>query len=106
MKRNVVLATLVSGLLAMSGAEAVAGSKRDEAQKLMKKLAKDKDPETRAYAARSLGDMGATDAVSALAAALTNDREEAVRASAAAALWKLGEASREALPALKDALRD
>jgi HEAT repeat protein len=95
----------LAAALALAVSPAVAESKREEAQKLMKKLAKAKDPEERLFAAQRLGSMGATDAVPALAAALT-DKLPAVRAAAAASLWELGEASREAMPALKEALTD
>jgi HEAT repeat protein len=99
------VALALAGALALAVSPAVAASKREEAQKQMKKLAKSKDPEERRWAAEQLGNMGATDAVPALAAAL-KDREPAVRAAAAAALWELGEASREAMPALREALED
>jgi len=58
----------------------------------------------RAAAARTLGLLQARDAVPALAGALGDD-EAAVRAQAALALARIGEAG-EALPALRTALRD
>jgi HEAT repeat protein len=82
-----------------------AESARDRAQKLMKTMLKDRDPRERAEAAQSLGEMGATDAVPSLTKALSDD-DRNVRASAAGALWKLGEVSRPAQGALKKAFED
>jgi HEAT repeat protein len=81
-----------------------AGSK--ETDKLEKTLSKDKDASARAEAAWQLGQTGATESVPALIAALERDSSAAVRANAAASLWHLGEASREAIPALTKALDD
>lgn len=90
-------------LAAVSAAPALhAETARERAQKLMKTLAKDRDAGERAEAARMLGEMGATDSVPALAKALSDD-ERTVRASAAAALWKLGDVSKPAMPELKKA---
>ena len=77
-----------------------------EIQKLEKTLAGDRDAGARAQAAWDLGQAGATDSVPALIAALENDSSDAVRANAAASLWKLGDASRDAIPALTKALDD
>lgn len=76
-----------------------------EAQKLEKQLLKDKDVEVRARAAWDLGQMGSVESVPALTQAL-NDSSAAVRANAAASLWKLGNPSKPAIPALKKALDD
>jgi HEAT repeat protein len=103
--RMIRVALVLAASLSLAVSPAVAESKREEAQKLMKKLAKSKDPEERQSAAERLGNMGATDAVPALAAAL-KDKEPAVRAAAAGALLDLKEAAREAMPALKEALND
>ena len=103
--RTIRLGLALASALALCVSPAMGESKREEAQKLMKKLAKSKDAEERLMAAERLGTIGATDAVQALAAAL-KDREPAVRAAAAASLWKLKEAAREAMPALKEALND
>ena len=77
-----------------------------EIQKLEKTLLNDRDAGNRAQAAWDLGQAGADDSVPALIKALENDSSDAVRANAAASLWKLGEASREAIPALEKALDD
>jgi HEAT repeat protein len=77
-----------------------------EIQRLEKTLAGDRDASARAQAAWDLGQAGATESVPALIAALEKDSSEAVRANAAASLWKLGEASRDAIPALTKALDD
>jgi HEAT repeat protein len=103
--RIVRTALALLSALALCVSPASAESKREEAQKLMKKLAKSHDPEERQSAAERLGSMGATDAVPALALAL-KDKEPAVRAAAAAALWELKEAARDAMPELKEALND
>lgn len=103
--RTIPMGLALLGALTFCVSPAMGESKKEEAQKLMKKLAKSKDPEERHAAAERLGNMGATDAVPALAAAL-KDREPAVRAAAAAALWELKEAARDAMPALKEALND
>lgn len=78
---------------------------RERAQKLMKTLAKDKDPHERADAARSLGSMGATDSVTALLSAL-KDSDRNVRIAASSALWKLGEAARPQLAEMRKAFED
>jgi HEAT repeat protein len=87
------------------GATAWAGSPAEEAQKLIRKLTRDKDAEVRANAAERLGDMKAAEAVPALAAAL-KDKDRGVRASAAGALLDLGDAAKDAMPALQEALLD
>ena len=71
----------------------------------MKTLARDKDAQKRADAAESLGDMGAWDAVPALAAAL-KDPSADVRIAATYALTKLKDHAQEAVPALKEMLGD
>lgn len=88
-----------------AAAPARAESPREKAAKLMKKLATDKKPEVRAEAAKALGDMGAWDAVSALATALKDPVPE-VRAGAAYALVELKDKAKDAVPALKEALSD
>jgi HEAT repeat protein len=82
-----------------------AKTKREEAQDLMKKMAKSRDAKVRADAAWSLGQMGAIDAVPALMVAL-EDKNKSVRANAAGSLWNLGEVSKPAMPALRKALED
>jgi len=96
------LVTLLCLVLVVPAALSQAPSK--EEQKLEKKLS-DADPSVRAQAAWDLGEMGATGSVAALARALEDD-SSAVRANAAASLWKLGGAARPAVPALTRALRD
>lgn len=76
-----------------------------EIQNLEKKLAKDRDSNVRAQAAWDLGQMGSTESVPALTAAL-KDSSAAVRANAAASLWNLGAPSKPAIPELKIALDD
>jgi len=82
-----------------------AKTKREEAQDLMQEMATSRDAEVRAQAAWQLGQMGATDAVPALTAAL-EDVNRSVRANAAASLWNLGDVAKPAMPALKKALND
>lgn len=77
-----------------------------EIQKLEKTLAGDRDASARAEAAWQLGQVGATDSIPALIAALEKDSSSAVRANAAASLWHLGNASQPAIPALTRALDD
>ena len=103
MKIGLGTAVLIAGLMVAGPAHAEAP--RERAAKLMKKLANDKKPAVRAEAARELGDMGAWDAVDALATALKDPFTE-VRAAAAYALVKLKEKAKEAAPALKQALAD
>jgi HEAT repeat protein len=78
----------------------------EDARKLEKTLASDRDANSRAEAAWQLGEIGATDSVPALIAALEKDSSAAVRANSAASLWHLGTASRPAIPALTKALDD
>src|SRR5262249_36301443 len=78
----------------------------EDAKKLEKTLANSRDSNERAEAAWNLGQMGATESVPALIAALERDSSAAVRANAAASLWHLGDASRSAIPALTKALED
>jgi HEAT repeat protein len=75
-----------------------------EALKLEKQLG-DRDSRVRARAAWDLGKMGATGSVPALTRAL-DDPSGAVRANAAASLWKLAPDSKPAIPALQRALED
>jgi hypothetical protein len=72
-------------------------------------LQHDGDQETRAAAAESLGRIGpkcATTAVPALAKAATNDKWPKVRSAALTALGEMGPAAKEAIPVLREALRD
>ena len=55
-----------------------------DAQKLEKTLANDRDANARAEAAWQLGEIGATESVPALVAALEKDSSAAVRANSAA----------------------
>lgn len=91
--------------LLLSAAPARAESPKERAQKLMKTLAKDKDPQKRASAAEDLGTMGAWDAVPALAAAL-EDPSADVRIAATYGLTRLKEHAKDAVPALKKVLAD
>ena len=93
-------------LFALSFPLTASGQSSKEIQKLEKTLARDRDTNARAQAAWDLGQMGATESVPALIAALENDSSAAVRANAAASLWHLGDASRPAIPALTRALDD
>ncbi len=104
MRSRIGITLLVLGLAAVAG-PARAESPKERAAKLMKKLATDKKADARADAAKALGEMGAWDAVPALAAAL-KDPSPDVRAGAAYALVKLKDKSKDAVPALKDALGD
>jgi HEAT repeat protein len=104
MQRRITTALLMVALAAVAP-QAVAESPRERAAKLIKKLATDKKAETRAAAAKELGEMGAADAVPALGAAL-KDPSADVRAGAAYALVKLKDDARDATPALKEALAD
>jgi len=100
-----LLALACAALLLCTPDLLTAESKREEAQKMMKVLAKSRDPEERRNAAERLGSMGATDAAPALAQAL-KDQEPRVRRAAAGALWQLGPAAKDAIPALREAMRD
>ena len=91
-------------VMSVSVASFAASSK--EIQKLEKTLAGDRDGAARAEAAWQLGQLGSTESVPVLIAALEKDSSAAVRANAAASLWHLGEASRPAIPALTKALDD
>lgn len=103
MRRVIAIALLAVGLCGWTPARAE--SPKERATKLTKKLATDKKPDVRAEAAKALGDMGAWDAVPALAAALKDPFPE-VRAAAAYALVELKEHAKDAVPALKEALTD
>ncbi len=70
-----------------------------EVQKLEKQLI-DRDPKVRAQAAWDLGQIGAVESVPPLTQAL-EDPSDSVRANAAASLWKLGDAAKPAIPALR-----
>jgi HEAT repeat protein len=98
-------ALLAAALVVCLGTAAHAGSPAEEAQKLIKKLTRDKNAENRANAAERLGNMKAAEAVPFLAAAL-KDKESSVRSSAAGALLEMGEAAKDAQPALQEALLD
>src|SRR5712692_2819004 len=100
MRSRIGTALLIVGLVGMA-APARAESPKERAAKLMKKLATDKKAEERSAAAKELGDMGAWDAVPALAAAL-KDPSADVRAGAAYALVKLKDKAKDAAPALKE----
>ncbi len=102
MQKRIVFAVLAGVALLTAPASA---SKKDDAQKLIKTLLKDKDSEKRGDAAKSLGSMGADDAVPALAEAL-KDNSSYVRANATFALVELKDAARDAIPALKEVLDD
>jgi HEAT repeat protein len=104
MRTRIGIALLAVGLLG-GGALARAESPKERAAKLTKKLATDKKASVRADAAKELGDIGAWDAVPALAAALKDPAPE-VRAGAAYALVKLKDKAKDATPALKEALGD
>lgn len=104
MRRIVPIFTLVCAMLFFFS-PLEAKTKREEAQGLMKKLAKSRDASVRASAAWRLGQMGATDAVPALISAL-EDENRSVRANAAGSLWTLGDVSKPAIPALQKALAD
>ena len=104
MRSRSAIALLIVGLFGLVG-PARAESPKERAAKLMKKLATDKKADVRADAAKELGDMGAWDAVPALAAAL-KDPSADVRAGAAYALVKLKDKAKDAAPALKEALGD
>ena len=82
------------------------GAGTKETEKLEKTLGSDRDAAARAEAAWQLGQLGSTESVPALIAALERDSSAAVRANAAASLWHLGDASRPAVPALTKALDD
>jgi HEAT repeat protein len=99
------VALALAAVLAGGGAARADKDPHAEAQKLIKKLSKDKDAEQRSWAAERLGSLAVPEAVPALAAAL-KDKDSAVRANAAGALLKMGEAARDAMPALQDALFD
>lgn len=104
MRTHIGIALLAVGLLG-GAALARAESPKERAAKLTKKLATDKKASVRADAAKELGDIGAWDAVPALAAALKDPAPE-VRAGAAYALVKLKDKAKDATPALQEALGD
>jgi HEAT repeat protein len=103
MKKTVAAATLAL----IAAVSARGGDPHEEAQKLIKKLSKDKNAESRSNAAERLGNMEAVEAIPALAAAL-KDKDSSVRANAAGALLKMAEAeqAKDAMPALQEALLD
>jgi HEAT repeat protein len=74
-------------------------------EKMIKQLSKDKKPEKRAEAAKTLGDMKAEQALAALGAAL-QDPDGGVRWDAAYALYQVAPNAQAAIPALKQALND
>lgn len=92
-------------LLLFCAAVAHADKPGEEAQKLIKKLTRDKDPETRSNAAERLGNLKAAEAVPFLAAAL-KDKDSSVRSRAAGALLEMKDLARDAMPALREALLD
>jgi HEAT repeat protein len=101
MARLVAVALALAACLPLAAAEPAS----KEIQKLEKQLAKDRDASVRAEAAWQLGQKGATGSVPLLIGAL-GDSSSAVRANAAASLWKLGAPSKPAIPALRKALDD
>jgi HEAT repeat protein len=88
---------------------ALAAGAQTEEEKLVREhariLAKDRDAGDRADAARGRGGRKRAEAVSALAAALS-DPDAAVRQAAASALWDTGRDAAAAKPALEKALAD
>ena len=77
----------------------------DPVRDAVKKLQKAKKAQERVEAARFLGGRNQTEAVEALAQALT-DKEPSVREAAASALWETGKGAKAAAPALRKALDD
>ena len=89
---RVIKSIMVLALLLPGAVPARAETPKQKAEKLVKKLSTSKKPDERAAAAEALGDMGAWDAVPALAAAL-KDPDAHVRVSATYALAKLKDAA-------------
>jgi len=102
---RVIKSIMVLALLLPGAVPARAETPKQKAEKLVKKLSTSKKPDERAAAAEALGDMGAWDAVPALAAAL-KDPDAHVRVSATYALAKLKDAAKDAVPAVKGVLAD
>jgi len=100
-----VIASAVALALVAGGAAARAETPKQKAEKLVKKLATSKKAEERAAAAEELGNLGAWDAVPALAAAL-KDPDTHVRGRAIYALTQLKDAARPAAPEIKGVLTD
>jgi HEAT repeat protein len=98
-------ALLTAAVILLSGATAYAEKPGEEAQKLIRKLGRDKDADARSLAAQRLGLLKAVEAVPALATAL-RDKDPGVRANAAGALLEIGEPAKDAMPALQEALLD
>jgi len=98
--------SLTSIALGLTMSISLAAFAANDAQRLLKTLANDRDANARAHAAWDLGQMGAVEAVPALIKALDEDRSDAVRANAAGALWHLGAAARPAIDSLTKALDD
>jgi HEAT repeat protein len=98
--RGLCLSSLVMTLVVV----AAAASSDERTDNLIKDLTS-RNPEKRAEAAWDLGQLKAAQAVPFLTAALS-DKEDRVRANAAAALWNIGDPSRPALPELRKLLRD
>ncbi len=98
-------APLAWALAFLAAAPLQAGTPAEEAQKLIRKLSRDKNADQRSMAAERLGNLRAVEAVPALAAAL-RDKDSGVRSNAAGALLEIGEPAKEAMPALREALLD
>lgn len=93
----------VNGLGRMKGAGVSA------APQLVGVLQSDRDPEMRIAAAESLGEIGpkcAKTAVPALAKAAKDDKWPKVRSTSLTALGEMGPAAKEAIPVLREALKD
>ena len=95
---------IVGLVLAFQAASGLAQSEEDKlVREHAKTLARDRDAKDRADAARWLGGRKNSEAVAALATALS-DPDASVRLAAASALWDTGEAASAAKPELQKAL--
>jgi HEAT repeat protein len=102
-KISLLLALFGSGLIDESRCTADDRSKAIE--KIIKQLSKEKKPEKRAEAAKTLGQMKAVEAIPALSAAL-QDPDAGVRWEAAYSLYEIAPDAKPAIGALKQALND